>query len=462
MSFRFRFRTAADLGRAYREGRRTPSEVAERALEAADQFDRLTPSMHTFIDLRPDDARAQARASTERFRKGAPLGPLDGVPVAIKDEFNVKGYPTTSGTAFLGGKPVDRDALVVERLRRAGAILFGKTNMHELGLGPSGVNIYHGAARNPFDATRDTGGSSAGSAAAVASGLVPLALGNDGGGSIRIPAALCGIPGLKGTYGRVPTEGVELTCWSLEHSGPMGSSIADVALGLRAITGEPVPLEAPRGRSGKLRLGVCDAWWAASDASVSKVVQAALDKLVEEGAELVSVDLPHIHLAQPVGFATFGVETAAAVMPYLLANRPMSPAVRAMLDLARGVSATTFVQAQRARALIARDFDAALEKVDALVTPTTGISARVYEEDALLTGELNDAAARLRTAFTFPLNLTGLPAAQVPCGFDGEGMPVGLQVISGRGEDELALSVAAEVEKFAETRKPKVWVDLLG
>jgi Asp-tRNA(Asn)/Glu-tRNA(Gln) amidotransferase A subunit family amidase len=458
----FRFRTAEDLGRAYREGRSTPVEVAERAIEAADRFDGLDPSLRTFIDLRPDDVRAQARASAERFREGAPLGPLDGVPVAIKDEFNVKGYPTTSGTAFLGGKPVSRDALVVERLRRAGAILFGKTNMHELGLGPSGVNIFHGAARNPFDPARDTGGSSSGSAAAVASGVVPLALGNDGGGSIRIPAALCGVPAIKGTYGRVPTEGVEMTCWSLEHSGPMGSSVADVALAFRALTGEPVPLEAPRGRSGKLRLGVCDAWWAAADVSVTRLAKAALDRLVEAGAELVSVELRHIHLAQPVGFATFGVETAAAVMPHLLANRPMSPAVRAALDLARGISATTFVQAQRARALIARDFDAALGLVDALVTPTTGISARVYEEDTLLTGELNDAAARLRTAFTFPLNLTGLPAAQVPCGFDGEGMPVGLQVIAGRGEDELALAVAAEVEKTAERRQPKVWVDLLG
>jgi len=458
----FRFRTSEDLADAYRKGTTSPAEVAERAIEAADRFDSLDPSLRTFIDLRPEDVRAQAEASTRRFRDGAPLGPLDGVPVAIKDEFNVKGYPTTSGTAFLGGVPVDRDALVVERLRRAGAILFGKTNMHELGMGPSGINIFHGAARNPFDPARDTGGSSAGSAAAVASGIVPLALGNDGGGSIRIPAALCGVAGIKGTYGRVPTDGVELTCWSLEHSGPMGSSVADVALALRTLTGEPVPLSAPQGRSGRLRLGICEAWWAAADASTTKVVQAALDQLVEAGAEIVSVALPHIHLAQPVGFATFAVETAAAVMPYILADRPMSAGVRAALDLARGISATTFVQAQRARALIARDFDAALGEVDALVTPTTGISARVYEEDTLLTGELNDAAARLRTAFTFPLNLTGLPAMQVPCGFDGEGMPVGLQVIAGRGEDELALAVAAEVEKMAEKRQPRVWVDLLG
>ncbi len=458
----FRFRTAEDLASAYREGTTSPAEVAERALEAADRFDNLDPSLRTFIDLRPEDVRAQAEASTRRFRDGAPLGLLDGVPVAIKDEFNVKGYPTTSGTAFLGGIPVDRDALVVERLRRAGAILFGKTNMHELGMGPSGINVFYGAARNPFDPARDTGGSSAGSAAAVASGVVPLALGNDGGGSIRIPAAFCGVAGIKGTYGRVPTDGVELTCWSLEHSGPMGSSVADVALALRTLTGDPVPLSAPQGRSGRLRLGICEAWWAAADASVTKVVRAALDRLVEAGAEIVSVALPHIHLAQPVGFATFAVETAAAVMPYILANRPMSAGVQAALDLARGISATTFVQAQRARALIARDFDAALGEVDALVTPTTGISARFYEADTLMTGELNDAAARLRTAFTFPLNLTGLPAMQVPCGFDGEGMPVGLQVIAGRGEDELALAVAAEVEKTAEKRQPRVWVDLLG
>lgn len=458
----FRFRTAGDLARAYREGRSTPSAVAERAIEAADRFDRLDPPMRSFIALRPEDVREQARAATERFQRGAPLGPLDGVPVAIKDEFNVKGYPTTSGTAFLGKAPAPRDALIVERLRRAGAILLGKTNMFELGLGPSGVNVFHGTARNPFDPSRDTGGSSSGSAAAVASGLAPIALGNDGGGSIRIPAALCGVPAIKGTYGRVPTEGVELTCWSLEHSGPLGSSVADVALAFRTITGEAVPLGPPRGRSGRLRLGVCAAWWAAADEAVAKVARTALDKLVDAGAELVAVELPHGHLAQPVGFATFGVETAAAVMPHLLANRPMSPAARAMLDLARGVAATTFVQAQRARALIARDFDAALGLVDALVTPTTAMTARAYEADTLTTGEVNDAAARMRTAFTFPLNLTGQPAAQVPCGFDAEGMPVGLQVIAGRGEDELALSIAAEVEATTEGRRPEIWVDLLG
>jgi Asp-tRNA(Asn)/Glu-tRNA(Gln) amidotransferase A subunit family amidase len=458
----FRFRSASDLVEAYRAGRATPSDVAERALEAAQSFDRRDPPMRMFIALNPDDVRAQARASTERWKSGSPKSPLDGVPVAIKDEFDVMGYPTTCGTSFLGGAPKERDALAVARLRSAGAVLFGKTNMHELGMGPSGLNSTHGAARNPFDPARDTGGSSSGSAAAIASGLVPLALGNDVGGSVRVPASLCGIASLKGTFGRVPTEGVSIISWSLEHSGPMGATVADVLTGLSAVTSEAVELPALASRSGPLRIGICEAWWSAAVPEVARVVKAAVDRLVAAGAELVDIHLPHLDLTIPIGFATFGVEGAVAMEPHLLKNRPMSPAVRATFDLARGISATAFVKAQRARALIVRDFDTALDRADVLVTPTTARTAPVYANDALRHGEMDDTAMQAMVAFTFPINLTGLPAAQAPCGFDGAGMPVGLQVVGRRGADALTLAVAAEVERAAERRRPRVWVDLLG
>jgi Asp-tRNA(Asn)/Glu-tRNA(Gln) amidotransferase A subunit family amidase len=464
----FRFHSVADYAAAYREGRATPSQVAERALAAAAELDRREPPLRAFIALSADDVRAQAEAATARHRAGRPLGPLDGVLVAVKDEYDVAGYARTCGTSFLGGRTATADALVVARLREAGAVIFGKANMHEFGMQPSGLNLHHGTARNPYDPARDTGGSSSGSAAAVASGLVPIALGADGGGSLRVPGALCGVPSIKGTFERVPTEGLSILCWSLEHAGPLGATVADVALAFATITAEepaPTPRGLPPGRppdGGPLRVGVAEAWWRHAGDEVAHVARAAVDRLVAAGAVEVRVELPHIDLALPVGAATFTVEGAVSVEPHLVANRPMGPAVRLAFDMARGVPATTFVKAQRARALIARDFEAALAAADVLVTPTTAATAPRYREDALRSGELDEAAINRMVVFTFPLNLTGLPAAQVPCGYDAEGLPVGLQVIAPHGEDLLALAVAAEVERAVERRRPAVWVDLLA
>jgi Asp-tRNA(Asn)/Glu-tRNA(Gln) amidotransferase A subunit family amidase len=419
--------------------------------------------MRIFIAVDEADVRAQARAAGDRRRAGKPLGPLDGVPVAVKDEYDVAGYPRTCGSSFLGGEKATRDALAVARLRAAGAVILGKANMHEFGMSPSGINLTHGTARNPYDPARDTGGSSSGSGAAVASGLCPIALGADGGGSLRVPGSLCGVPSIKATYGRVPTDGVSLLCWSLEHTGPLAASIADVALAMATICDEPIvlPSSLPPGRTGPLRVGLAEGWWANATEPTARVARAAVEGLVAAGAREVPVDLPHIDLALPVGACTFSVEGAAALEPHLRANAPFSPSVRLALEMARGVPATLFVQAQRARALVAQDFERALADVDVLVTPTTASTAPRYRDDALRHGEIDEAAINQMVVFTFPLNLTGMPAVQVPCGFDEGGMPVGLQVIGARGDDALVLAVAAEVERRTERRRPSVWVDLL-
>lgn len=450
------FRTAAALTAAYREGRATPRQVAERALNAAAAFDRREPAMRIFIALDAADVRAQADAATERWRAGRPLSPLDGVPIAIKDEYDVRGYGTTVGTSFLGKTPAQADALAVARLRQAGAILFGKTNMHEFGVAPSGINIHHGAARNPYDPARDTGGSSSGSGAAVASGLVPIALGNDGGGSIRVPAALCGVAGIKGTWDRVPTDGVPLLCWSLEHAGPLGATVEDVCACFGVITGEDVtlpPVPSP------LRVGVCESWWEPADPAVSRAVRAALERV---GATIVPVTLPHVKYSVEVGGVTFIGEGAASVEPHLLADAPMAPSVRINFEVGRALPAATYVKAQRIRTLLARDFDRALETVDVIVTPTTVTTAPRYHEDAFESGELDEATVKAMVHFTFATNLTGLPSAQVPCGYDEAGLPIGMQIIGRHGEDLTTLAVAAAVEKVTERRLPSVWVDLLG
>jgi len=449
---------ASSLTAAYRVGRTTPRDVAERALAAIASLDRGEVPLRAFIAVHEAEVRAQADAATARWRAGAPRGPLDGVPIGVKDEFDIAGFKTTSGTSFLGGEPATRDALAVARLKEAGAVILGRTNMAELGVHPTGLNLTYGIARNPWDLGRDTGGSSSGSGAAVAAGLCPIALGNDGGGSIRIPAALCGVTGLKGTWDRFPTDGVSMLCWSLEHSGPLGVTVEDVRIAFEICTGEPFTLPSVT----KPRLGVCRAWWEGADAELVRVVDAALDRLVRDGrAELVEVALPYVDYATPVGMCTFLAEGAAALERWLDGDAAFSPAVRLAFDGIRGVSAPSYVKTQRVRGLVVRDFDEALWRCDALVSPTTGMAAPPYLDDALAHGELDEAKIATLVHFTFPSNLTGLPAASVPCGYTAAGLPVGMQIVTPRGADALALAIAASVEATTERRRPATCVDLV-
>ena len=453
------FRSVAELAAAYRDRRTTARRVADGALAAAAALDRRDPPMRLFIALDGADVRAQADAADARFAAGRPLSLLDGIPVAIKDELDVRGYGTTCGTSFLGKTPATSDALTVSRLRAAGAVIFGKTNMHEFGVAPNGLNVHHGTARNPYDPAYDTGGSSSGSAAAVAAGIVPLALGNDGGGSVRIPGALCGVPSLKATYERISTEGVAVLCWSLEHTGPIGATVDDVRLAFGALTGEPAELPA---LPSPLRLGVCDVWWREAAPEIRAAADAAIDRLIANGATRVSIELPHIEYSVPVGAATFIGEGAAAVADYLRDNQPMAPSVRVGFEIARSMSAATFLRAQRVRTLIARDFDHAFARCDLLVTPTTALAAQPYAADAYSDGEIDEVKISKMVHFTFALNLTGHPAAQVPCGYDAHGLPIGLQLIGPHGADLLTLAAAAAVERATPRRLPQVWHDLLS
>jgi Asp-tRNA(Asn)/Glu-tRNA(Gln) amidotransferase A subunit family amidase len=447
----FRFPTVVDYDAAYRKGTTDPVQVAERALSAARTLDRMDPPMRTFIALDEADVRRQAEAAAKRRGKAAPLSPLDGVPVAVKDEYDVAGYGTTCGTSFLGKTPATNDALTVARLRAAGAIIFGKTNMSELGVAPSGVNPWHGIARNPYDPARDTGGSSTGSGACVGMGLTPIALGNDGGGSVRIPAAHNGVVGIKGTFGRVPMDGVPILCWSLEHSGPLAATVADVLLAFGVMTDERLTLpELPH----SLRIGVCDRWWQWADGEVAAVARAATEKIV--GGHIVDVDLPHIELSLPVGTATFTVEGAAAMDAAIARGEPLSAPTRVAFEMARGMSAVAYVKAQRARALIVRDFEWAWDNVDVIITPTTATTAPPIPKDAA-GGELDENKINRAVTFTFAQNLSGMPAVSVPCGYDAAGMPVGLQIIAPHGEDLRALAVAAAVEHVTQRHKPAVW-----
>ncbi|MBW2733617.1 MAG: amidase [Deltaproteobacteria bacterium] len=477
MSATFHPLRAADYRAAYLEGRTTPSAVAESLLKASRAAKSRNPSMSLFITQYGAEVRALAAASTERYAQGGSLGPLDGVPVSVKDEIDQEGYPTTVGTSFLGKAPALCDAEVVARLRASGALLCGKANMQEIGLGVTGINPHHGAARNPYDARRMTGGSSSGSGAMVGAGLCPLSIGADGGGSIRIPAALCGVVGLKPTFGRVSEHGAAPLCWSLAHLGPIGATVQDVATALEVIAGpdaaDPNTLGQPelgkpalgaerRGVEG-LRIGWSDTWASKAEPELRTLCFAAVETLVQAGARRVEVDLQDLDLMAPVQYVTIGVEMAASQHEWRRDHmRDYAADTRLLLEMASRVSGVDYVRAQRFRTLISQRFAGVFEEVDVLATPMTAITAPMIPKGAEKSGLSDDAVLEGITAFSFAANLTGLPALTLPVGYDVSGLPVGLQLMGKHWQEALLLEVGAVLEAGIKRRAPAIHFDVLG
>ena len=461
--------TVAGLAAAFRDGSLTPSDEAERVLDATRDSEQRTPPMRFFIAQDEADVRAQAAASTERHRAGKPLGPFDGVPVAVKDELDQTPYPTTVGTRFLGAAPATEDAEVVARLRAAGAVLVGKTNMHEMGIGVTGLNPHHGAARNPHDPSRATGGSSSASAAIVAAGLCPVAVGADGGGSIRIPAGLCGVVGLKATFGRVSEHGAAPLCWSLAHVGPLAASAGDAALAYAVMAGpdprDPNSLNQPAptlagfdaGDLAGLRMGVFRPWFEDAEPDVVRICEDALRGLQDAGAELREVTIPELGLLATVHLVTIASEMAAAHITYDAEHRRhYGHDTRLTLAIARHFGARDYVHAQRLRPRLLRHFTRVLADVDVIVTPATGQTAPPIAQDALATGESDIEKLGRIMRFAQPANVTGLPAISFPAGYDEAGLPVGLQVMGRAWEEHTLLRFAAVAERFVARRAPAV------
>ncbi|MFP5503195.1 MAG: amidase, partial [Candidatus Sericytochromatia bacterium] len=455
----FGFTTVADFETAYREGLTDPEAVAERVLAAIAQDEAADRPLRAFIAQRPDDLRSQAAASAARWRAGRQLGPLDGVPVAIKDEVDLAGYPTWVGTSFLGTHPASRDAEVVARLRAAGALLLGKANMHEIGLGVTGFNPHHGTARNPYDPGRYPGGSSSGSAVATAAGYCPLALGADGGGSIRIPAALCGLVGLKPTFGRLSVRGAATLCWSVDALGPIAATARDAALAYAIMAGpdpadpdsrlQPAPHLAglDQGDLKGLRLGVFRPWFEDADPEVVSRCSSLLSALAEAGAEIVEITLPDLGLVGPTHSVTIVTEMLTAHLShYEKRRRDYGLDVRVNLALARQMRGYDYVQAQRHRMRIYRHFAASLSGVDAILTPATGIAAPPIAPDALPDGESDLEKLDAIMRFARAANLTGLPAISMPAGYTGDGLPVGLQAMGRPWEEHVLLRIARVAE----------------
>ncbi len=467
------FTTVRDYAEAYRAGTISPEQVAERVLTAIEKSDEGERPLRAFIAVNREDVLWQAREATARIRAGEALSVLDGVPVAVKDEVDMVPYPTTVGTRFLGQAAATADSTVVARLRAAGALLLGKTNMYEIGINPEGANVHHGTVRNPYNLDHDSGGSSSGSAVAIAAGFCPLAVGADGGGSIRIPAAHCGIVGLKPTYGRVSEFGAAPLDWSVAHLGPMGATVGDVALGYAVMAGRD-ELDAhtwgqtavsladwQEGDLSGLRLGVFRDWFTHATAEIVGVCETMLGHLVKAGAQVREIEIPELEAMRVAHAVTILAEMATAMGAYPDNWEAFAPATRINLTIGQVVTARDYVQAQRLRARAMAIFSQVYQDVDVVVTPGTAVTAPPIPSGGVPGGWSDLSTVTEVMRFVIPGNLVGLPAMTLPVGYDSQGLPISMQVMGRHWQEHLLFRVAAVLDRVVERKRPGLFYKIM-
>jgi aspartyl-tRNA(Asn)/glutamyl-tRNA(Gln) amidotransferase subunit A len=427
---------------------------------------RIEPTLRAFITITEESAKAQAAQADQELAAGVDRGLLHGIPIAVKDVFSTRGIRTTCGSKLFANLIPERDAAVVERLKAAGAVIVGKNNMHELAYGITSSNPHFGTVRNPWDPERIPGGSSGGSGSAVAAGLVFMAMGSDTGGSIRIPASFCGTVGLKPTFGRVSRYGVLPLDFSLDHMGPLSRSVRDAALTLDVLAGfdsrddtssrkpvEPyLPSEAASIQG--VRIGLPDGFYFERIApAVAEAVRRAAVVAERAGAVVVPVRLPDIANLNTIGRIILLCEASATMERYLARREDFGTDVLALLDQGRLIPATDYINAQRIRRALRQEFQSVWKQVDCLLTPTTPTSAPRIGQTTLKLGSDEEDVRIASTRLVRGINVLGLPALSLPCGFDEQGLPLGLQIIGRSFQEALILRVGAAVEDALEFRQ---------
>ena len=448
--------TIGEAAQALRSRRVSAVELATAAL---DRVARLNPKLNAFLTVTAELALERARQADAELAAGRDRGPLHGVPVAFKDLFCTKGVRTTCGSRLFADHTPAYDAAVVEKLAAAGAVPLGKLNMHELAYGVTSANPHFGVVKNPWDTERTPGGSSGGSAVAVASGMVCAAMGSDTGGSIRIPASFCGTVGLKPTYGRVSRRGAMPLGFSLDHMGPLTGSVRDAALVLNAIAGHdpgddsssrhptvdytPGPEPSIRG----VRIGFPENFYFDRlDAEVESAVRGAVARAESLGARLVPVRLPDVEALNTVGRLILLAEASALMERHMASRDQFGPDVLALLDQGRLVPATDYVNAQRLRRKLRREFGRLWSEVDCLVTPATPNTAPRIGQTTVSLGGKEEDMRLAATRSVRGMNVLGWPALAMPCGLSSRNLPIGLQLAAAPFEEALLMRIGAALE----------------
>ncbi len=449
-------KTVRELAEGFRSGSSSPVGFTEASLR---RIEELNPTLNCFITVLKDSALKSAEQSEKRIKEGRPIGPLDGVPIAVKDLFYIQGVRCTAGSKILAGNVATYDSHVAARLKAAGAVLIGTTNLHEFAAGVTSVNPHYGPVRNPWDQARVSGGSSGGSAAAVASGMAVGAIGTDTGGSIRIPASLCGVLGLKPTYGRVSRLGVIPLASSFDTVGTLTSCAWDAAALLQVLAGhDPEDIttaaaEVPDFSAGfgapigGAKIGVARKYFHdLVDPSVDEKFSAFLDRTKQMGCSVQDADLDGVEEAYDLWLPIRRAEATAFHVRWLESSPGLyGEDVRRSLELGRQVSAVDYVNAQNARPPLMERFASSMKDVDIMAVPATSVTApRIGQSSVTIRRKDVDIYSALNK-LTLPFNVVGFPALSVPAGL-ADGLPVGVQLIAKPFEEALLLRIADAFE----------------
>ena len=443
-------RTIAEVARALRAREVTAEAITARCLQ---QIADRNPTINAFIAVLADRALAQAREADRELAAGRDRGPLHGVPISLKDILDVEGTPTTAASRVRQGHVARGDATVVARLREAGAVFVGKTNLHEFALGTTNEDSAYGPVRHPLDPNRSPGGSSGGSAASVLADMACASIGTDTGGSIRIPAAACGLVGLKPALGEIPTDGIVPLSMTMDHVGPLCRSVEDAAIVYEVLRaggpdagGETPALRHTSRDVRGLRVGLLGGYFTALlDGQVASALDAACQRLRGAGVTFDEVAIDHANDIAAI-YVHIVLAEAAAYHAKTLESRPedYTTNVRLRLEMGRYIIAEDYVRALRGRDVLRREVDAALNGFDALLLPALAVPATPLGAATVRVGGAEEQVRNITLRLTQLFNVTGHPAISVPCGTTTDGLPIGAQLVGTRTPELLGVAGAFE------------------
>jgi aspartyl-tRNA(Asn)/glutamyl-tRNA(Gln) amidotransferase subunit A len=438
--------TIRDAGKALRQRKVSVTELTQDSL---DRIERANSKINAFITVTREAALKRAAELDRDFERGIDHGPLHGIPIAHKDAFYTAGVRTTAGTKIFSDFVPAEDADLVTRLSAAGTVMVGKANLHELCHGITSANPHFGPVHNPWDVDRIPGGSSGGSGAALAAGLVPLATGTDTGGSIRIPAAYCGVVGLKPTYGKLSCRGVVPLAFTLDHVGPMATNVRDTAIAFQATVPEHPNI-------ADLRIGVPENFFFDRlDPEVTASVRHAVQTAAGLGAEVSEVRLPDVDALNSVARLIQLAEASTVWRRYQERREDFGADVFALLQQGLLIPATDYLDAQRVRRRLSRDFSSVWRSCDCLLAPVTAITApRIGEMVVKINGTEEDVRLA-STRLTRPFNVLGWPALAMPCGFSQAGLPIGLQLVAPPDREDVLFQAGAALEDALSVNRPR-------